>query len=206
MYRRLRRLKELKLIDKRPVVGGYDVISVYELTAAGLRLALKNKGCSHDGQLYSQAAIHDLNLADIVIALEGLNVCKRVWTETEISLEASGSQQKLLKAPIQHTSDAYCIFEGVPNDIHCAIEYERTMKATERSMERMHYYHEDSRVQWVLYIVDSATDMETLMKADRAKFRREDSKSHFCLRSDLLSKSDQKTKILRSDYSEITMH
>lgn len=203
MYRRLKRLSQLGLIIKRPVVAGHEVIAAYELTHKGVCLAAKNKGVSRKGQFISQAPMHDLNLSELSRALEKLRHCKRLWTETEIRTERQGAESGRLRAVHSLGSDALILIDGVPTDIACAVEYERTRKSADRISDRFFKYEKEPSVGWVLYVCESKSDMEALMSIDRKFFEKEESKSYFCLRKDLLNPKDGRVAFLRPDNSEI---
>ena len=205
MYHRLKILRNMGLLKKRPIITPGDVIQAYELTPKSIAAVLQSMRLNQKGQVLSQATLHDMHLADISGAIERLDLCKKLWTETEVLHEVSRPENKILKSPMQHKSDAFCIFKGKPEDIYCAIEYERTRKSAQRSLDRMYYYQEDPKIDWVLHITETQEDLHFLMDLDKQNYRLEQSKAFFCMRPELLDQKEGRTIFYRSNYSEIVL-
>ena len=186
--KRLLKIKELGLIQRRPIDVEGRIIYAYSLTRRGLtKMQLTLPYQVKTVATSSECHLHDIALNDIRQALEAKDAVQRYYTENVLQTSTDLQGERKFRPFITLNSDAMAEVDSRIGVLNLAIEFDTTCKSKNRYMDKINAYYFNCGVDGVLYICANKYILHALLKADREVSERHqcDHKLYFALLEDV---------------------
>ena len=188
VYRRLKKLIHMKIIKRCPWFDGKRLISGYSLSKKGLRKFIFNKedeDCIK--RSLSDSIEHDIILNDIRHLLLNCNEIKDYFSENVLNSDASFITGKEYGPFRTLRSDGLILMQKQDTIYHIAVEYEHTLKYTNRYNSLFYNYHCENKIDGVLYICRNKNILKRIIEAEKNCIKENRTLFYYTTLNDLFS-------------------
>lgn len=190
-YRRAKKILHMGLIKRAGVFDGDKYTTTYSLSKMGLNKFILGKD-DHFliKRCLSEAVIHDLTLNDIRHLFLSKKNVSNYLTENVLNSHGSIVTDKMYDDYRRCGSDAFVELTINNQKIFAAIEYEHTLKYSNRYIDLFGKYYSAYGIDAIIYITSDKRILTNVQKVEKMMRDQAQSKVFFALMSDLKNNPD----------------
>lgn len=179
--RRLKKLRELNLLQVRSIIVGNHSQYIYSIGKEALECIAPKTDYLIDNPIFNSDSVdHDLVLVDILERISKYSSVREVITENMLQSCTEFKQDKLTRDFVEVRSDALVRVEKNDKEYNLAFEYDRTSKSRFRYEQKLKDYYNCSNIISVLYLCPNERTVNILKTLDQKCHGSEKVKFRFC--------------------------